>query len=66
LAEKKSQLDRLKGLEERIRCERFEVDSLKSKAAEMAASGQQSGAALQAKNILTRFEGLIEGIKVCY
>ncbi|CAG0880678.1 unnamed protein product [Cyprideis torosa] len=63
MAEKRSQLDRLKGLEERVRCERYEVDSLKSKAGEMLESGQQGQAATQAKEILSKFEELADKIK---
>lgn len=51
-------------LEEKVRCEKIEVDSLKSKAAEMLASGQQSHAASQAQKILNKFDALAEKIKV--
>lgn len=63
LSEKRSQLERLKNLEEKIKCERIEVKSLKSKAAEMMASGQQNQAAIQAQQILEKFQRLAEQIK---
>lgn len=63
LSEKRVQLERLKSLEEKVKCERMEVDSLKSKAAEMMASGQQSQAAIQAQQILDKFQSLAEQVK---
>lgn len=51
-------------LEEKVRCEKIEVDSLKAKATEMLASGQQSHAASQAQEILNKFDTLAEKIKV--
>ncbi|XP_071454288.1 muscle-specific protein 300 kDa-like [Hetaerina americana] len=64
MSEKRSQLERLKCLDEKARCEKIEVESLKSKAAEMLASGQQSLAASQAQEILNKFDALVEKIKV--
>ncbi|XP_012253400.2 muscle-specific protein 300 kDa isoform X14 [Athalia rosae] len=63
MSEKRSQLERIKTLEERVRCENIEVDSLKAKVAEMIASGQQSLAASQAQDILNQFDSLFEKIK---
>lgn len=63
MSEKRSQLERIKTLEERVRCENIEVDSLKAKVAEMVASGQQSLAASQAQDILNQFDSLFEKIK---
>ncbi|XP_046474495.1 muscle-specific protein 300 kDa isoform X6 [Neodiprion pinetum] len=63
MSEKRSQLERIKTLEERVRCENIEVDSLKAKVAEMIASGQQSLAASQAQDILNKFDSLFEKIK---
>ncbi|XP_020291842.1 nesprin-1 isoform X3 [Pseudomyrmex gracilis] len=63
MSEKRSQLERIKALEEKVRCENIEVDSLKSKVAEMIASGQQGLAALQAQDILNKFDQLFEKIK---
>lgn len=60
LSEKRSQLEKLRYLEEKMKCERIEVSSLKSKAAEMMASGQQSQAAIQAQHILDKFQMLTE------
>lgn len=64
MSEKRAQLDRIKCLEEKARCEKVEVDGLKAKAREMLASGQQSHAASQAKEILDKFDVLVENIKV--
>ena len=63
LSEKRTQLERLKNLGEKIKCERIEVNSLKSKAAEMMASGQQNQAAGQAHHILDKFQRLAEQVK---
>ncbi|KAG7206621.1 hypothetical protein KM043_000301 [Ampulex compressa] len=63
MSEKRCQLDRIKALEERIRCENIEVDGLKSRVAEMIASGPQGLAASRAQEILDRFDGLFERIK---
>ncbi|XP_039285327.1 nesprin-1-like [Nilaparvata lugens] len=63
LSEKRAQLERIKSLDEKARCEKIEVDSLKAKAAEMLASGQQSHAATQAQEILDKFDALAENIK---
>lgn len=54
MSEKRSQLERIKALEEKVRCENIEVDALKAKVGEMIASGQQSIAATQAQEILNK------------
>lgn len=54
MSEKRSQLERMKSLEEKVRCENIEVDGLKSKVSEMLASGKQGVAASQAQEILDR------------
>lgn len=63
MSEKRAQLEKIKTLDEKARCERVEVDGLKAKAREMLASGQQSHAASQAKEILDKFDVLVENIK---
>ncbi|KAL0110413.1 hypothetical protein PUN28_013801 [Cardiocondyla obscurior] len=63
MSEKRNQLERIKTLEEKVRCENIEVDSLKCKVTEMIASGQQGLAASQAQDILNRFDELFEKIK---
>ncbi|XP_063222936.1 muscle-specific protein 300 kDa isoform X4 [Bacillus rossius redtenbacheri] len=63
ISEKRTQLERIKGLDEKVRCEKIEVESLKAKAAEMLASGQQSHAATQAQEILHKFDFLADRIK---
>ncbi|KAF4529960.1 hypothetical protein B566_EDAN017789 [Ephemera danica] len=63
LSEKKAQLERLKALEEKVRCEKIEVDSHRTKAREMLQSGQQSHAATQAQAILNKFDALAEKVK---
>ncbi|XP_024081429.1 nesprin-1 [Cimex lectularius] len=61
--EKRTQLGKIKALEEKVRCEKIEVDSLKSKSAEMLASGQQNHAATQAQQILQKFDNISEKIR---
>ncbi|KAL1462332.1 hypothetical protein WDU94_014173, partial [Cyamophila willieti] len=63
MAEKRAQLEKIKLLEDKVRCETVEVDSLKVKAGEMLASGQQSQAATQAKQILDQFDNLLKKVK---
>ncbi|XP_044734627.1 nesprin-1 [Chrysoperla carnea] len=63
MTEKRNQLERIKTVEEKVRCEKIEVDNLKSKASEMIASGQQSQAASQAQQILNKFDTMAEKIK---
>uniref|UniRef100_A0A8D8Q2T6 Nesprin-1 n=1 Tax=Cacopsylla melanoneura TaxID=428564 RepID=A0A8D8Q2T6_9HEMI len=63
MAEKRAQLEKIKLLEDKVRCETVEVDSLKVKAGEMLASGQQSQAATQAKQILDQFDTLLAKVK---
>ena len=47
-----------------MRCEKYEVDSLKSKAAEMSASGNQTQAAAQAQQILNQYDQTADRIRV--
>lgn len=54
----------LQHLDEKVRCEKIEVEGLKAKASEMLASGQQSHAATQAQEILKKFDTLANNIKV--
>lgn len=54
ISEKRSQLERIKALEEKVRCENIEVDGLKAKVGEMIASGQQGIAASKAQEILNK------------
>ncbi|KAK9694281.1 Spectrin repeat [Popillia japonica] len=63
IPEKKAQLNRIKTVDEKIRCEKIEVDNLKAKAADMLASGQHGQAALQAKAILDKFDDLFAKVQ---
>jgi nesprin-1 len=54
----------MQALEEKVRCEKIEVDSHRAKAKEMLQSGQQSHAATQAQAILNKFDVLAEKVKV--
>lgn len=63
MSEKRTQLERIKAAEEKVRCEKIEIDNLKSKASEMLASGQQSQAATQAQQILNKFDEMAEKMK---
>ncbi|XP_037820489.1 nesprin-1-like, partial [Lucilia sericata] len=58
MPEKRAQLDRIKSTEEKVRMEKIDVDSLKSQAKDMIASGQQSQQAFQAQKVLDRFDEL--------
>ncbi|CAH2241590.1 jg3925 [Pararge aegeria aegeria] len=63
MSDKRAQLEKLKEVEEKARCDRLEVETLKSKAAEMLASGQQNQAASQAQETLNKFDSLYDKIK---
>ncbi|XP_059468655.1 muscle-specific protein 300 kDa isoform X2 [Neocloeon triangulifer] len=63
MSEKRAQLERLRTLEEKVRCEKIEVDGHRAKAQEMMASGQQSQAALKAQTTLQRFDSMAEKVK---
>lgn len=63
MSEKRTQLEKAKNIEEKVRCEKIEVDNLKAKANEMIESGQQTQAASQAQEILNKFDTLFEKIK---
>ncbi|XP_034936487.1 nesprin-1 isoform X11 [Chelonus insularis] len=63
MTEKRSQLERVKAMEEKIRCEKIEVDNLKSKFSEMLASGQQGFGTSKAQDTLNKFDQLYEKIK---
>lgn len=63
IPEKRAQLDRIKTVEEKVRCEKIEVDALKTKASEMLESGHQGQSALQAKAILDKFDNYADKIK---
>lgn len=63
ITDKRVQLEKLKEVEEKARCDRLEVDTLKSKAAEMIDSGQQNLAASKAQDTLTKFDNLYDKVK---
>lgn len=63
MSEKRAHLERIRNVEEKVRIEKVEIDQLKQKAGEMLASGQQTQAAYQAKNILDKFGDLND--KIC-
>ncbi|CAK1540777.1 unnamed protein product [Leptosia nina] len=63
MTDKRAQLEKLKEVEEKARCDRLEVDNLKSKASEMLASGQQNQAASKAQETLNKFDTLYDKIK---
>lgn len=62
MTEKRTQLERIRATEEKVRLEKIDVDALKAKAAEMLASGQQSQAAYQAQQILDKFDYLADKV----
>ncbi|CAH3870841.1 unnamed protein product [Pieris brassicae] len=63
MTDKRAQLEKLKEVEEKARCDRLEVDSLKAKASEMLASGQQNHAASKAQETLNKFDSLYDKVK---
>lgn len=63
MSDKRVQLEKLKEVEEKARCDRIDVDTLKAKAAEMVASGQQNQVASKAQETLTKFDNLYDKIK---
>ncbi|ERL91661.1 hypothetical protein D910_08989, partial [Dendroctonus ponderosae] len=64
-SEKKTQLDRIKALEERVRCEKIEVDTLKTQAADILKSSKSAeGAADQARHMLNRFDSIFKKVQV--
>ncbi|CAH2077111.1 unnamed protein product, partial [Iphiclides podalirius] len=63
MTDKRAQLEKLKEVEEKARCDRLDVDTLKAKAAEMIASGQQNQAATRAQEALNKFDSLYDKIK---
>lgn len=63
MPEKRTQLERIKSTEEKVRLEKIEVDALKAKAAEMLASGQQSQSAYQAQQSLDKFDQLAAAMR---
>lgn len=60
--EKKSQLDRIKNAEEKVRCEKIEVDNLKAQASELLRSKQAGEAVVNAGKILNKFYECAEKI----
>ncbi|XP_017768073.1 PREDICTED: nesprin-1 [Nicrophorus vespilloides] len=62
IPEKKAQLDRIQNVEEKVRCDKIEVDNLKIKIGEMLASKQQGQSAVEAKEILDKFDDLASKI----
>lgn len=66
LSEKRAQLDRIKNVEEKVRCEKIEIDNIKGKVVDMLVSGQQSQAAAQAKATIDKFDNLANQIMVNY
>ena len=52
------------GLEEKLRCEKYEIESLKSRAAEIQEGGKHTKVADQAPSIIKQFENLSNRVKV--
>lgn len=63
MTDKRTHLDRIRATDEKVRLEKIDVDALKAQAAEMVASGQQSQAAFQAKQILDKFDHLSDKVR---
>ncbi|KAJ8930094.1 hypothetical protein NQ314_017138, partial [Rhamnusium bicolor] len=62
VTEKKSQLDRIKNVEEKVRCEKIDVDNLKAQAADVLRSKRGGEAAVEAQNMLDRFDAIAQKI----
>lgn len=56
--------DLFKNLEEKIRCEKLEIDSLKSKAHEMLKTGHQSNAVAETQEVFNKFDNISDKVKV--
>ena len=54
MSEKRFQVDKLKALEEKVRCENIEVEGLRAQMQEVIVSGQQNVAASQGNEILDK------------
>ncbi|XP_074030429.1 muscle-specific protein 300 kDa isoform X10 [Leptinotarsa decemlineata] len=60
--EKKTQLGRIKTLEEKVRCEKIEVDNLRTQAAEVLQSKRGGDAVVEAQTMLERFDVIAQKI----
>ncbi|KAG5889989.1 hypothetical protein JTB14_035905 [Gonioctena quinquepunctata] len=60
--DKKTQLGRVKTLEEKVRCEKIEVDNMRTQAAEVLQSKRGGEAAVEAQTMLERFDAIAQKI----
>lgn len=63
MSEKRSQLEHIKSVEEKVRLDKIEADALKSQVAEMLSAKQPNQTAYQALQTLEKFENLFEALK---
>lgn len=63
MPEKRSQLENIKSMEEKVRLEKIEADALKTQVAEMLSSKQPNQTAYQALQTLEKFDSLAEAAK---
>lgn len=63
MAEKRSQLENIKMMEEKVRLEKIETDALKNQVSELLSSKQPNQTAYQALQTLEKFENLAEAAK---
>lgn len=63
MPEKRSQLENIKSMEEKVRLEKIEADALKSQVTEMLSSKQPNQTAYQALQTLEKFDSLAEAAK---
>lgn len=63
MPEKRSQLENIKSLEEKVRVDKIEADTLKTQVAEMLSTKQPNQMAYQALQTLEKFDNLAEAVK---
>ena len=63
MAEKRTQLELIRNIEERVRLEKIEVDNLKARTLGEILKGKQSAAAVQAQEVLGKFDNVFERVK---
>lgn len=51
-------------LDEKIRCEKLEMDSLKSKVHEMLKTGHQNNAVAETQEVFNKFDNISDKVKV--
>lgn len=63
MPEKRTQLELIRNIEEKVRVEKIEVDNLRTKTRDMIMKGKDSPPAQQAQEVLTNFDNVFERVK---